>query len=155
MITMLDVVIPGPGDYSDRLGPVLPVTDHFVPNDDEAKLLCGLDDPFAQADTFLEAGAGSVAITCGNRGSVLVSAAARFRASAHDVPLIDGTGGGDAFAAGFILALLDGSDPEDCLRMGSAAGACCVQVTGATTGMPDADALRRMAADTRLEITRI
>ena len=155
VITMLDVVIPGPGDYSDRLGPVLPVTDHFVPNDDEAKLLCGLDDPFAQADTFLEAGAGSVAITCGNRGSVLVSAASRFRASAHDVPLIDGTGGGDAFAAGFILALLDGSDPEDCLRMGSAAGACCVQVTGATTGMPDADALRRMAADTRLEITRI
>ena len=71
------------------------------------------------------------------------------------MPLVDGTGGGDAFAAGFILALLDESGPEDCLRMGSAAGACCVQVTGATTGMPDAMALRQMAAETPLEITRI
>jgi len=153
VLTMLDVVIPGPGDYSDRLGPVLPVTDHFVPNDDEARLLCGIDDPLAQAETFREAGAGSVVITCGDQGSVLACPDGRYRASAHEVPLVDGTGGGDAFAAGFVLALLDDSSPEDCLRMGSAAGACCVQATGATTGMPDANALRRLAAETPLQIT--
>ena len=94
-------------------------------------------------------------ITCGDQGSVLACPAGRYRASAHDVPLVDGTGGGDAFAAGFVLALLDDSSPEDCLRMGSAAGACCVQATGATTGMPDADELRRLAAETPLQITQL
>lgn len=152
VITMLDVVIPAPGDYSHRLESVLPVTDYFVPNNDEARLLCGLEQPIDQARTFQEAGASHVVITSGDRGSVLLGPTGGLRMPAHQVPLVDGTGGGDAFASGFILALLDNAPPEDCLRLGTAAGACCVQVTGATTGMPDAETLRKLAADTALEI---
>lgn len=152
VITMLDVVIPAPGDYAHRLDAVLPATDYFVPNDDEARLLCGLVDPGDQARAFLDAGANHVAITCGDRGSVMLGPHGGLRATAHPVPLIDGTGGGDAFASGFILALLDDGSPEDCLRLGTAAGACCVQATGATTGIPDAASLRQLAADTPLEI---
>ncbi len=150
--TVLDVVIPAPGDYSDRLDTVLPVTDYFVPNDDEARLLCGLANPIEQARLFRDAGARHVVITCGSRGSVLLGPEGGLKAHAHEVPLVDGTGGGDAFASGFILALLDNASPADCLRLGSAAGACCVQATGATTGMPDATSLRQLAADTALTI---
>lgn len=150
--TVLDVVIPAPGDYSHRLDSVLPVTDYFVPNDDEARLLCGLEDPIEQAHVFRDAGAGHVVITCGDRGSILLGPDGGLRAPAHDVPRVDGTGGGDAFASGFILALLDNASPTECLRLGSAAGACCVQATGATTGMPNASSLRQLAADTALPI---
>jgi sugar/nucleoside kinase (ribokinase family) len=155
VITVLDVVIPTPGDYSDRLRDVLPVTDYFVPNDDEAKLLCGLDDPVEQARAFLYSGATNVVITCGDRGSVMLANDIGLWAQAHRVELVDGTGGGDAFTSGLILGLLDNATPGDCLKLGSAAGACCVQVTGATTGMPDAETLRRLAADAAIEIRAV
>jgi len=155
VITMLDVVISTPGDYSARLKEVLPVTDYFVPNDDEARLLCGLEQPIEQARTFFDAGARQVVITCGDRGSVMLGPAGGLKAQAHRVRLVDGTGGGDAFASGFILALLQDASPEDCLRLGSAAGACCVQATGATTGMPDATSLRQFAASTPLKIESV
>ena len=155
VITMLDVVVPAPGDYSSRLEDVLPVTDYFVPNDDEARLLCGLDEPIEQARNFLDAGARQVVITCGDRGALMLGPAGGWKAQAHPVQLVDGTGGGDAFASGFIFALLQNDSPEDCLRLGSAAGACCVQATGATTGMPDAETLRQLAATTALELEAI
>lgn len=38
-LTLLDVATPGPGQYLDRLRTVLPETDIFVPNTDEAELI--------------------------------------------------------------------------------------------------------------------
>jgi sugar/nucleoside kinase (ribokinase family) len=51
------------------------------------------------------------------------------------VTFVDGTGGGDAFTAGYIAGLLRGWGPEDCLRIASAVGASCVQAIGTTTGV--------------------
>jgi sugar/nucleoside kinase (ribokinase family) len=51
------------------------------------------------------------------------------------VPFVDGSGGGDAFAAGYIVGLLGGEDVEGCLRLASALGASCVQAVGTTTGV--------------------
>ncbi|MFP6766776.1 MAG: sugar kinase [Planctomycetaceae bacterium] len=150
--TILDVVVPGPGDYVDRLATVLPVTDYFLPNDDEAGLLSGIADPGKQAEAFRQAGATTVVVTCGARGAVLVGPQDRWRAGAHDVPFVDGTGSGDAFVAAFVLALLDGAPPTRCLEFGSAAGALCVQSTGATTAMPDANTLRRFVDTSVLPI---
>jgi sugar/nucleoside kinase (ribokinase family) len=48
---------------------------------------------------------------------------------------VDGTGGGDAFAAGYIDGMLMGLDAEGCLRRGSAVGASCVRAVGTTTGI--------------------
>lgn len=150
--TVLDVVVPGPGDYAHRLAPVLPVTDYFLPNDLEARLLCGIDDPLEQAEAFREAGAVTVVVTCGDRGAVLTGPHGRWRVGAHDVPFVDGTGSGDAFVAAFVLALLDDAPPPRCLAYGSAAGAMCVQSTGATTGMPDAVTLQRFVDEKPLSV---
>ena len=59
----------------------------------------------------------------------------RLRAGAFAVPFIDGSGGGDAFAAGYIVGLLEGRDDEGCLALASALGASCVQAVGTTTGV--------------------
>lgn len=139
--TVLDVVIPGPADYWPFLEPVLPWTDVFLPNRDEAELITGEADPFKQSLRFREAGAKAVVITCGGEGSVTACTTGQFLAAGFQVAQIDGTGSGDAFAAGYIHGLLAGDDALTCVRMGSALGASCVRATGATTGVFDANEL--------------
>lgn len=133
--TVLDVVVSDPTVMPGILAPVLPLTDVFLPNTDEARLITGLVDPVAQAQHFRAAGARTVVVTCGGKGAVLVEGDHPVRrCGAHDVPQIDGTGGGDAFAAGMILGLLEGCELPRCLEYGAAMGASCVQSPGATTG---------------------
>jgi sugar/nucleoside kinase (ribokinase family) len=133
--TVLDVVTPGPGDYLSRLAPLLPEVDVFLPNNHEAELITGEQDPVRQAEAFHRLGARVAIVTLGDGGSVLVSGPARLRAEKFDVPFVDGTGGGDAFAAGYICGLLQGLDAVGCLTLGSALGASCVQAIGTTTGV--------------------
>jgi len=130
--TVLDVALPEPGDAWARLLPVLRETDVFLPNRDEAELITGLADPVAQADHFRAAGAGTVVITCGGQGSVLVSDERRLQAGVYPIDFVGGTGSGDAFDAGFIAGLLAGEDAAGCLRWGSAVGASCVRSVSAT-----------------------
>jgi sugar/nucleoside kinase (ribokinase family) len=153
--TMLDVVLPGPGDHWSKLAPLLPETDVFLPNEDEAAALTGLDDPLGQAEKFLAAGARTAVITRGGEGSVLVSEGLRLKAAAYQVEYRGGTGSGDAFDAGYIVGLLRGEDPAGCLRWGSAVGASCVRSVSATDGvfaLPEAEAFMR---DNPLEIEHI
>ncbi len=130
--TVLDIVMPGPGDHLPKLESLLAETDVFLPNEDEAAALTGLDDPVQQAERFAAIGARAVVITCGDQGSVLVSGATRLRAAAHAVDYQGGTGAGDAFDAGFIAGLLAGEDLTGSLRWGSAVGASCVRSISAT-----------------------
>ncbi len=133
--TVLDIVLPGPGDHWPKLASVLAETDAFLPNRDEAAVLTGLDDPVEQAEHFATAGARAVVITCGGEGSVIVAGGKRLRAAAHAVEYLGGTGAGDAFDAGFIAGLLAGADLADCVRWGSAIGASCVRSISATEGV--------------------
>lgn len=133
--TVLDVVMPGPGDYWSWFDRLLPETDVFLPNTDEAALITGRDDPRDQALQFFDAGAGTVVVTCGGAGTVLVSRGLRLRAEAHRVPCVGATGAGDAFDAGYIAGMLDGGDMPTCLAWGSALGASCVRALGATEGV--------------------
>jgi sugar/nucleoside kinase (ribokinase family) len=133
--TVLDVVTPGPGEYLPRLAPLLPHVDVFLPNNHEAELISGERDPLRQAECFRRLGAGTAVITCGGEGTVLVGEGLRLRAGVYPVPFVDGTGGGDAFAAGYIDGLLRGLGPEDCLRVASALGASCVRAVGTTTSV--------------------
>lgn len=152
--TLLDVVVPGPGDYWERLRPVLPLTDVFMPNEDESALLTGETDPWRQAEAFRSAGVRTAIITCGMKGCAIVSEEGRFQAEAHQVPFVDGTGSGDAFVSGYILGLLRGAATLDCVRLGSAMGASCVRSTGATTGVFNAIELNEFVANHPLRITR-
>lgn len=133
--TVLDVVLFGGEHYWSTLQKILPETDVFLPNDDEAALITGLKDPMQQAERFRQAGAKTVVITEGRRGSVLVSDHLRLRAATYPIEFVGGAGSGDAFDAGYIMGLLLGEDPAGCLRWGSALGASCVRAIGATEGV--------------------
>ena len=125
--TVVDVVLFGPENYWDRLAPLLPEIDVFVPNDHEGAVITGLKDPLDQANRFRDAGAKTVVITMGSKGSLLVTDGLRLRAGVYPVEFVGGAGSGDAFDAGFIAGLLAGEDPAGCLRWGSALGASCVR----------------------------
>lgn len=130
--TVLDVVLPGPGDHFSGMEKLLAETDVFLPNEDEAAALTGLTDPVEQAKCFREAGAATVVITCGDTGSVLMSENLRLRSGVYPIDYVGGTGSGDAFDAGYIAGLLNGDDPRRCLQWASALGASCVRGVGAT-----------------------
>jgi sugar/nucleoside kinase (ribokinase family) len=130
--TVLDVVVPGPGDHWSKLKPLLPHTDVFLPNDDEGRAILGLDDPRRQAECYFDAGAGTVVVTCGEDGTYLLSRDLRLKAGIFSMPFVGGTGAGDAFDAGYIAGLLRGLDPRGCTAWGSVLGASCVRSISAT-----------------------
>ena len=134
--TVLDVVTPGRPTTCPRLEAVLPEVDVFLPNNHEAELITGERDPLAQAETFHASGGEDGHRDAGRRrlgaGRRKVSG---LRAGAFPVPFVDGSGGGDAFAAGYIDGLLRGLDAEGCLRRASAVGASCVRAIGTTTSV--------------------
>jgi sugar/nucleoside kinase (ribokinase family) len=133
--TIVDVAIPKPGDYAPRLRKLLPNVDVFLPNNHEGELLTGEKDPVRQAEALHRLGAKTALVTMGGAGSVLVQDGLRLRAGVFQVPFVDGSGGGDAFDAGFIYGLLQGFGPEVCLRVASALGASCVRAIGTTPGV--------------------
>src|SRR5439155_15719973 len=91
-MVVLDVVIPRPGEYLPRLERLLPHVDVFLPNNDEAALMTGENDPKRQAELFHRLGAKTAVVTMGGNGSVLVSAGERLRAGVYPTQLVDGSG---------------------------------------------------------------
>jgi sugar/nucleoside kinase (ribokinase family) len=143
VITVLDVATPGPADYLRHLRPVLPFTDVFLPNTDEATLILGEADPVRQAFAFRDLGAKRVVITRGEHGSIAVSDALRVRLGAYPIEFVDGTGGGDSFDAGYIAGLIEGLSELECLKLASAVGASCVRAVGTTAGIFSRDEARQ------------
>jgi sugar/nucleoside kinase (ribokinase family) len=135
ILTVLDIVVPGPGEYLSRLDRLLPHVDVFLPNNHEAEMMTGESDSIKQGEIFRRLGAKTVVVTMGSEGAILVNDRVRLRAGIYTVPFVDGSGGGDAFDAGFIYGLLKGMTPEDCLKVASALGASCVRAIGTTPGV--------------------
>lgn len=134
--TVLDVVVPA-GDSSRSvkdLAEVLPYTDYFLPNDEEAHVLTGEAEPLVQAEAFRALGCGTVVITRGGHGTLVRTADTVQEAPVYPVTMVDGSGAGDAFAAGFLLGLLEGWDLPETLRFASAEGASVCTRLGCTTG---------------------
>ena len=135
--TILDVVMPGDMRDPPALWKVLGEVDVFLPNDDEAGQCTGLDDPLAQGAMLCEKGAGTVVVTGGDRGAVVTSRDGRWRVGAVPVECVDPSGGGDAFAAGFIKGLELGWPVTECARLGAVVGASCVRAVGCHDGVMD------------------
>ncbi len=150
--TVLDVVLFGGENYWDTLAKILPETDVFLPNDDEAAIITGVGDPVEQAERFRSAGAHTVVVTRGDRGTVLVADKMRLRTGVYPTQYVGGTGAGDAFDAGYIAGLLRGEDPAGCLRWGSALGASCVRAVGATESVFDGSEAEAFMREHELKI---
>jgi sugar/nucleoside kinase (ribokinase family) len=152
LTTVLDTV------YNDRvaeplavLAPALPHLDYFVPNLTEAELVTGARGPRAAAEVLLGRGCRCVVIKLGEEGVYcLTGAGEEFRVPAYRVKVVDATGAGDAWVAGFLTGLLEGWPLEEALLFGNAVGAQAVQTVGCTTGIPTFAAVRRFQQEASL-----
>ena len=133
--TVLDVVVTEGGGGWEMLAAVLPEVDFFTPNDHEAQVLTGEREPRAQAECLLRAGCGTVLITQGEKGVLLARADQVLELPAFSLPMVDGSGAGDAFAAGLIAGLLRDWELGECLRLASAVGASACTKLGCTPGV--------------------
>lgn len=105
--------------------------DLLLPNLDEARVLTGERDPLAAARA-LTAVAGTVVVTLGADGAVLADATGgSARVGAHDVRVVDTTGAGDAFAAGFLAARRAGAGAQEALAAAADTAARAVTAAGA------------------------
>lgn len=131
--TFLDTVWDDTGRWMSLLQSALPYVDYFVPSLPEAQALTGERDPQNVAQRLLEAGVNTVALKMGGEGCfVMDQAGTRFQLPAFDVPVVDATGAGDAFAGGFIAGVWHGWSLEKTARFANATGALCVMGMGAS-----------------------
>jgi sugar/nucleoside kinase (ribokinase family) len=91
---------------------------------------------------------GCVAATCGGDGVILVDAETVERVPAFEIEVVDTTGCGDAFSAGFLRGLALGRDRRAAAELGCAAAALVAQGLGTDHGAFDLAAVERFAAET-------
>jgi sugar/nucleoside kinase (ribokinase family) len=88
-----------------------------------------------------------VAATRGAKGSVVTTPHGPVAVDAAPVDrVLDTTGAGDLYAAGFLYGLTHGADPQRCAELG---GLCAAEVIGHFGARPEAD-LRALAEDADL-----
>ena len=124
--------------------------DYFFPNDEEAMCYTRAASPEEACRVLLSWGVKNVVMKLGKDGCMLYSAQGSFRQPAFPVAhVVDTTGCGDHFIAGFLSALLEEFSPQECCRRASAAAAICTQFMGASTS-----ALSRSAVEQLLGISK-
>jgi sugar/nucleoside kinase (ribokinase family) len=129
LVTM-DLLRPGAPEVLDRLAALLPLVDYFLPNSGQLLAITGAADLDGGIKAVLDAGAGAVAVTMGHKGSRIVAGGADAGIPAIDAEVVDTTGCGDAYSAGFIIGLCRGWDPVAAGWLGTAAAALCAQGLG-------------------------
>lgn len=142
-ITTMDVLGVEKEGMADILRPCMPYLDYFMPNIEEAEMVAGTPDRRALADFFLDMGAGTVILKMGDQGaSVNAAGADEIRVPAFRVDVVDTTGCGDAFDAGFMLTTAMGWELEQAARFGGACGSLVATGLGSDAGIVDFDSTK-------------
>jgi len=135
-VTTFDLIAPGP-ETMKIVEPCLPHVDYFMPSMEEAESLSGLSDPDDIAAFFFDRGATTCIFKWGARGSWLATPAGGQRIPAFVVDVVDTTGCGDAYCAGFIAGLSHGWDVVEACRLGTAASGLVATGLGSDAGIVD------------------
>jgi ribokinase len=110
----------------DPLGDILPLVDVFLPNIDEARGILGMSPavrPEAVAEALLKMGVKTAVVKLGEGGCWVADKNTLEFVPAFKVKVVDSTGAGDNFAAGFITAYASGKHLRDSAVIGSATAA--------------------------------
>ncbi|KYH39884.1 MAG: Sugar kinase, ribokinase family [Candidatus Bathyarchaeota archaeon B63] len=112
----------------------------FFPNEHELRLLTGKDYREG-AEDLLRMGARIIAVKLGARGCYVTDGEESHMIGPFDVEVIDSTGAGDAFCAGFIYGLIKNKTLRECGVLGNFVASRALTRMGARNGLPRRDEL--------------
>jgi sugar/nucleoside kinase (ribokinase family) len=116
--------------------PLLPYIDCFMPSIEEARDMSGQSSMEDCATFYLDRGASCCVFTLGSEGAFYAHKdGTRLKSPAYEVKVVDTTGCGDAFDAGFIAALHHKMDVETGLRFAQAAAGLVATGLGSDAGI--------------------
>lgn len=143
--TSADLLAPGEPGVLEWIAAALPQLDYLLPNDEQALGLTGEGDLEAACRALLDRGVGCVAATRGGDGALLVDADGATAVPATAVEVVDTTGCGDAFSAGFLRGLALGRSRRDAARLGCATAGIVAGGLGSDHGDYDLAAVEAIA----------
>jgi sugar/nucleoside kinase (ribokinase family) len=126
--------------WNSGLREVLPHTDLFLPNEQELLALARKPTLEEAFERFREVPA--VVVKRGASGAVACGDGSRISCSPPPVEVVDTTGAGDSFDAGFVFGLLEGYDLRKALEIGCLCGALSTEKSGGVESQPDLERLR-------------
>lgn len=138
-IITMDTLRVGDPTEMKRLAPLLALVDWFLPNSDQIRSLTGCPGLSDGARLLRDMGVGGVAITLGEEGCVVDNGIEVRQLPALPVTVVDTTGCGDGFDAGFIVGLLLEGDPFEAAWLGMACGGLVATGLGSDAGINTLD----------------
>jgi sugar/nucleoside kinase (ribokinase family) len=136
-ITTVDIFAGSPDDLP-AVARVLPYTDYFMPSIEEAHALTGRTDLDGTSQYFLDRGVTCCVFTLGPDGAYYHHKdGTSFTVPAFEIEVRCTCGCGDAFDAGFAVALCKGMDPETAVRFAQATSALNATGLGSQAGVRD------------------
>jgi sugar/nucleoside kinase (ribokinase family) len=145
-VTSADVLAPGDPGLLEWIAPCFPALDYLLPNEEQVLGFTGEDDLEAGCRALLARGAGCVVATRGADGALIVDADGAVAVPAFATEVVDTTGCGDAFSAGFLRGLGLGLSRPDAARLGCAAASFVAGGLGTDHGAYDLAAVQQRAA---------
>lgn len=139
--TTFDLVAVERPDLLDLIEPCLPYIDYFMPSLEEAQMMLRLGGHAYRnrqdvIDFFLARGVGHTVFKMGAQGSsIAAKTLGEIRLPAFRVAVVDTTGCGDAYCAGFIVGLSKGWSLAEAGRLGTAASALVATGLGSDAGI--------------------
>jgi sugar/nucleoside kinase (ribokinase family) len=137
VVTSADVLAPGEPGLLEWIGAALPELDYLLPNEEQVLGFTGAGDLEAGCRALIERGVRCVAATRGAEGVLVVDADEAIEVPAFEVDVVDTTGCGDAFSAGFLRGLSLGRDKREAAVLGCAAAAKVAEGLGSDHGTFD------------------
>jgi len=132
--TSLDILAPGDPDMLAWIADALLHVDYLLPNDEQVLGFTGASSLEEGARLLVERGVGCVAVTQGAKGALVVTADEVIEVPAFDIEVVDTTGCGDAFSAGFLRGIALGGDLRAAASLGCATAAQVAQGLGTDAG---------------------
>ena len=126
-----------------ELGSIVKRTFVLMPNAGELELLTGMADYRRGAEAMLKKGVKVVAVKLGSRGCYVTDGRQSRNVEAFKASVVDTTGAGDAFCAGFLYGLIKHKSLEECGRIGNFVASRCTTKMGARAGLPTLEDLTK------------
>ena len=129
-----------PGELYARKGsilePIIEKTFVLMPNLNELELLTKTADYRKGADVLPKKGVEIVAVKLGSKGCYVTDGKENDSVEPFKVRVVDTTGAGDAFCAGFLYGLISNKSLYECGKFGNFVASRCIMKMGARPGLP-------------------